>query len=295
MTQKIESQLAVKGLPFHPLENIVLVDEFESDRSGWYVHYIDRENFDNDWGVVCRSSMPSHRYGSHGGESGHYSLKLATQPEPGMATTAIKRLTMPYHDGDWYETLRIELLFTYHEEPRGIHSNTEIRPDRTELTGESAVRSFSVEFDLHNREHRWWPGIRYLNFAGDDKHAKWQYNDGGIDPQLDEFTDMPEGTQALCWNSPNDSVPWKPNWHYLRIDLDMESLGYREFQCNDRTYDLRDCPHDPSDPVHEPEGKVSPWPDIDGLLNPLLRVQTNRETRSFLFVDSLVLSAEGRR
>jgi hypothetical protein len=290
-TDRVREALQAEGRPFRPLDRVVLVDRFDDARDGWYLHTIDREPYDADWGVVCRSTMPSHRYGSHGAQSGHYSLKLATLPEAGRTTTAIKRLTMPYHSGEWYDTLRFETFFAYHEQPRGLAMDTEIAPERDDLTGESAVRSFSFEFDLHNREHRWWPGLRYHNFENDEKRATWQYNAGGIDPLLSEFTDVPDGRQALCWNSPNDSVPWKPNWHYLRIDLDMEDLSYREFQCNDAVYDLRGLDHAESDPVHEEGGKVSPWPDIDGLLNPIARVQTNRDTRSFLFVDSLAVSA----
>jgi hypothetical protein len=287
----VESLLAVDGYPYRPLERVILVDKFEESRSGWYLHNHDREDFDLDWGVVCRSTMTEHRWGSHGAQSGHYSLKIGTTPEAGNVTTAIKRQTMPYHTGEWYSTLRFETFFTYHEEPRGSYSDTNREVADPDLTGESTVRSFAFQFDLHNREHRWWPGLRYYNYEGEEMQGRWQYNDGGIDPLLSEFTDVPDGEQALCWNSPNDSVPWKPNWHYLRIDLDMEDLSYEELQCNDVVYDMRDLPHEPSDPEHEP-GKVSPWPDIDGLLNPVLAIQTNKDTRAFLYLDSLLLSAE---
>jgi len=89
----VESLLAAEGKPFHPLEEIVLVDEFEDSRCGWYNHHIDREPYDTDWGVVCRSTMPTHWWGSYGSQTGHYSLKMATKPEAGTVTRAIKRLT----------------------------------------------------------------------------------------------------------------------------------------------------------------------------------------------------------
>jgi len=287
----VESLLAAEGKPFHPLEEIVLVDEFEDSRCGWYNHHIDREPYDTDWGVVCRSTMPTHWWGSYGSQTGHYSLKMATKPETGTVTRAIKRLTMPYHSGEWYSRLRFEAFFTYHEEPRGTTLDTEVRPDREDLTGESNVRGFTFEFDLHDREHRWWPAIRYHNFEGDDRRGRWQYNDGGIDPRMADFEDVPDGQQDLCWNSPNDSVPWKPNWHYFRLDIDADDYGYIEMQCNDGVYDLRDLEHVPSDPYHD-DDRTTPWPDIDGLLNPIMSVQTNADTRSFLFADALVLSAE---
>jgi len=288
----VRDSLNAEGLPVQPLEHQILVDTFEDSRSGWYLHYHDDERYDLDWGVVCRSTMPTHWFGSHGGHHGQYSLKVATRPESGRTTNAIKRMTMPYFDGQWYETLRFETVFTYHEEPRGTHTETNTPPEKPALTGESNVRSFAFQFDLHNREHRWWPAVRYLNFDGEEKHAKWQYSDGGIDPALSEFVDVPDGTQALCWNSPNDSIPWKANWHYLRIDLDMANLGYRELQCNDAIFDMQDFDLEPSDPVHDDDNeKVSPWPDIDGLLNPLLTIQTNKDTRSFLFFDTISVSA----
>ena len=287
----VATRLATEGRPFDPLETPVLVDRFDESRCGWYNHHIDRDGYDANWGVVCRSTMPTHWWGSYGAQSGHYSLKLATTPRTGNLTRAIKRLTMPYRSS-WYSRLRLEAFFTYHEEPRGTTTNTEIRPGREDLTGEGCVRSFLFEFDLHDREHRWWPGIRYHNFTSEgERRARWQYNPGGIDPTMGDFVDIPDGDQDLCWNSPNDSVPWKPNWHYFRLDVDTRDRSYAELQCNDRTYDLRALDFEPSDPYHD-DDRTTPWGDIDGLLNPIMSVQTNADTRSFLFVDSLVLSAE---
>ena len=305
-TDRVRASLASRGRPFRPLENVVLLDEFDESRSGWYNHRIDRETVDDgavgegeaveydiDWGMVYRSSMTSHWWGSHGAQSGHYSLKVATKPDDGSLTRAIKRLTMPYHEGEWYSTLRFEAFFTYHEEPRGTTMHTEVRPERADLTGEENVRGFVFGFDLHDKRHRWWPGIRYANYAADGtREATWQYNDGRIDPLMDDYRDVPGGEQDLCWNSPNDSVPWKPNWHYLRLDVDAEDYGYRELQCNDNVVDLSGLDVEPRDPVHTGDDRISPWPDINGLLNPIMSVQTNADTRSFLFVDSLAVSAE---
>lgn len=302
----LEALLAAEGRPFRPLENVVLVDEFDESRSGWYSHRIDRETVDDgrvgegesvrydlDWGTVCRSSMTSHWWGSHGAQSGHYSLKVGTKPDAGSVARAIKRLTMPYDEGEWYSKLRFEAFFTYHEEPRGTTMHTEIRPEREDLTGESNVRGFVFAFDLHDKDHRWWPGVRYANYSADgEERARWQYNDGRIDPLMDDYVDVPDGEQDLCWNSPNDSVPWKPNWHYLRLDVDVADYGYVELQCNDAVLDMRDLDLEPQDAVGDDDPRISQWPDIDGLLNPILSVQTNADTRSFLFVDSLALSAE---
>ena len=290
MQESITADLAARGLPYQPLDRMVTLDTFESHRSGWYGHHIDRPGYDVSWGVICRSSMTAHRWGSYGAQSGHYSLKLATRPTAGDLTRAIKRMTTPYHGGAPYPRLRFETVFTFHEEPRGAVADTEIRPDKPDLTGESTVRGFTVEFDVHDRAHRFWPAIRYANWDGEDRQARWEYNPAGIDPTMDRFEPIPDGDQDLCWNSPNDSVPWKPNWHYLRIDLDLADRSYRELQCNDVVLDLGTVDLDPADPYHDDE-RTTPWPDIDGLFNPIMSVQTNADTRSFLFVDSLVISA----
>jgi len=199
---------------------------------------------------------------------------------------------MPYYDGDWYSTLRMEAVFAYHEEPRGTHTHTKTPPEKAELTGESAVRSFAFEFDLHDRENRWMPGLRYLNYEGEEKHARWQYRPKGIDALWEEFEDVPDAGQALCWNSPNDSIPWKANWHYARNDLNLDSHQYDELQVNDVTFDLSALHSEAADEVYEPDMMTTPWPHIDGLLNPMLTIQTNKDTRSFLYVDSYALSAE---
>jgi len=290
---EIEADLHSKGRPFHPLDRVILIDEFDDSRGGWYGHHITGEDFENDWGVICRSTMPTHWWVSYGAQSGHYSLKLATVPETGALTRAIKRITMPYHDGEWYSNLRFEMFFTYHEQPRGETVDTNGRPEKQKLTGEHNVRGFSVEFDLHNVENRWWPGVRYYNFSeGDRSEQRWQYQPGGIDPMMDDFEDIPGGDQKLCWNSPNDSVPWKPNWHYLRFDVDMANKSYLELQCNDRVIDMRNLSHDPAPGENtSEEDRVVYGGDIHGLLNPIMSIQTNADTRSFLFVDSLVISA----
>lgn len=284
--QLTKALLETDGKPFQPLDNIVLLDDFEDSRNGWYMHHISEDTYDKtydfNWGVVCRSSMTTHRYGSYGSQGGHYSLKVATKPREGQTTAAIKRITHPYFSGEKYDRMRFETVFTYHEEPRGSREDTSVRPDNPELTGESNVRSFLFEMDIQDQDARWWPGFRYQNFEGDSKKAKWQYNATTRDPLMSEYTDLPDGDQELCWNSPNDSVPWKPNWHYLRYDVDMKNRTYLEFQCNDTVVDMESLSPEPE------EG----YPHINGLLNPIMRVETNTDTRSFLFIDSVAISAE---
>jgi len=286
------SRLQTKGIPANPLENVLLVDEFEESRSGYYPMHTDNPGHTYNWGTVTRSSMTAHRWGSYGSQSGAYSLKVATQPKAGYEASAIKRITMPYTEtGEWYSRMRFESFFAYHEEPQGEIMDTETRPANEELTGESAVRSFMFGFDLHNRENRWWPVIKYHNYEEEKNIGRWEYNPDGVDPERDSLTPIPGAEQDLCWNSPNDSVPWKPNWHYIRIDFDMDEMRYDTLQCNDMVIDMSGLDRRLSDPIHEP-GPTSPWGEIDGLLNILPIVETNKDTRSFLFLDSAVLSME---
>jgi len=98
----------------------------------------------------------------------------------------------------------------------------------------------------------------------------------------EDFVDIPGGDMELCWNSPNDSVGWKPNWHYLRWDMDVPNKSYRELQCNDVVMDMSGFEL----------AEIKMYPHVESLLNPLFRVETNADTRSFLFLDSLAISAE---
>jgi hypothetical protein len=288
-----EDLLQTQGLPVNPLENIITVDTFNESRSGYYMYHRDHAEHPFDWGVVCRSTASTHWWGSHGAQRGLYSLKLATKPSEGNATEAIKRITMPYTPtGDWYSTLRLESFFGYHEEPKGEVSNLEVEPEEVEKTGESAVRSFMFGFDMHNRENRWWPTVRYANYDGDTELAKWQYNAGGPDALPSDYTDIPGGSQNLCWNAPNDTLGWKMNWHYFRLDIDMENMRYDKLQCNDKVFDMSGLDRKLLDPVYEPNPKTSPWPEIETLLNIHMMIETNKDTRSMLFLDSVILSAE---
>jgi len=66
------------------------------------------------------------------------------------------------------------------------------------------------------------------------------------------------------------------------MDVNVAERRYVEFQCNDLVIDMRDRA-----PIPE-----AGYPHIDGLLNPIMRVEANKDTRAFLFVDALGISAE---
>ncbi|HYH55800.1 MAG TPA: DUF6772 family protein, partial [Anseongella sp.] len=74
----------------------------------------------------------------------------------------------------------------------------------------------------------------------------------------------------------------KINWIYLRLLYDMEKKEYIEFQSRDRIFDLRGLTSTAS----------APYARIEGLLNPVIWVETDTDRRAFLYVDSVVISME---
>src|SRR5699024_12577358 len=83
----------------------------------------------------------------------------------------------------------------------------------------------------------------------------------------------------MCFNE----VPTKVNWHYLRWLIDTESRTNVEFQLNDRLIDMRDVPV----PAY-----AEPYESLDNLLNLYFSVRTLSGVRKFLYLVSVVLSAD---
>ncbi len=97
--------------------------------------------------------------GTHGSASGTYSLKISSRaaaapadqpPAAGSMGLAIKRLAVP---GD-ARRLRIEALLAY-----------KVEQDRPGL-GVDDLRAFGMFVDLQDDEHRYMPGVRYVNAVG---------------------------------------------------------------------------------------------------------------------------------
>src|SRR5690554_5644074 len=87
---------------FQPLRRILFYDDFQHGMSGWnmllgnYTKSLSRRHPGYVGFVAPMISNVTHwDGGSHGGLSGSYALKLATRPQKGAQTVALKRLTFP--------------------------------------------------------------------------------------------------------------------------------------------------------------------------------------------------------
>lgn len=293
---------------FDPLDRILTADDFDTGMCGW----LDlRPNFvgpgfsahDNEidlehWGSVMLSSATYAFSGTHGSASGTYSLRLATRaaaappdrpPAPGSMSLAIKRLSRPVDAA----LLRIEALLAYTTDQ-----------DRPGL-GVGQLRSFGVMVDLQDDEHRFMPGVRYVNHAGGERQQRWQYftathvsdqewsygrkgwHRAGIDPQwfggrhhdgstdaTDWFEDPP---QQLIYNETDDKINWMP----MSLTIDLIGREYVDFTFGSRRYRF-------------PEGAgptlAPPYANIGGLINPVFFVETDSDRRVNLYVDSVLVS-----
>jgi len=291
---------------FQPLETILTYDDFDTGLNGWLDLKPNYrfEGFDprkgpldlTRWGPTMLSSATFAFPGTHGSMSGTYSLKLTTRPvankyeeipAAGSLGHAIKRLSM-HKTG----LAQFEMWYTYTPEQ-----------DRIGL-GEKDIRAFGVLFDVQDGQYRYMPAVRYLNAVNGELVQRWQYGNAegvtdaeweygvegwckrGIDPQwfgrrhadgsTDGFKFVPDGAQKLCYNESDDKI----NWMYLRFQVDLATRQYVELQSGDRKFDLRGLA----------PTLVPAYANIEGLLNPMLWIETDTNRRVFLYVDSIVLS-----
>ena len=304
---------------FQPLKRVLIHDVFNTGYNGWMEimpNFCSPPNFDESPSILakhqwpaCMLSTATFRYpGSHGSMSGQYSLKVSTRPvanpyaempAPGSMGQAIKRISFNHLKRKY---LQFEMWFAYTAE--------QDRMDGTgELPGlhETSIRAFGAGWDLQERGRRYFAGVRYLNSVDGKLHKKWQFiypsakddrewaydTDGdwcikGVDPQWfgkrypdgrhDGFKDIEGAHQPLCYNE----TDCKLNWQYFRLLIDTEKREYIEMQCQDKTFDLG----------RHPIYSVPGYDRIDGLMNPLVWVETDANRRVFLFLDSVVISQE---
>ena len=151
---------------YQPLPHILCYDDFDRGSCGWFdlkpnhtqpgfrplKSVIDKTR----WGPTMISSASYGYAGTHGSMDGLYSLKLTTRPiaaryeEPppaGSLGVAIKRL--PFHRP--HKHWQFEMFYAYTPEQ-----------DRIGL-GEQDIRAFGMFFDIQDDEHRYQPGLRYVN------------------------------------------------------------------------------------------------------------------------------------
>jgi len=295
---------------FQPLNRIVCFDDFDNGLCGW-TNLMPNYTLDNfgvrksivektQWGPIMLSSGTFRFPGTHGSMDGIYSLKLATRPiarsygmppAPGSISHAIKRLTMHRKP----DKLQFEMWYAYTTEQ-----------DRSGLS-ENDIRAFGICFDMQDQTARNFVGVRYLNAVNGELKKEWQYMHAaevtdeewaydtqgdwckrGVDPiwygkrhtdgSADGYRFIPDSRQELCYNESDDKI----NWLYLRLTYDLKNRQYIEMQSRDRVFDLRGL--QPTD--------VPPYARIEGLLNPLIWVETDTDRRVFLYVDSVVISVD---
>ncbi len=295
---------------FQPLPHILSYDDFDTGTNGWVdlTPNFTEEGFRSRPSSINRlnfgpSMLSTNTYrlvGTHGSMSGLYSLKVATRcgADPytspfrsGGIGQSIKRLSV-YRPR---RLLQFEMWFTYKAEQ-----------DRPGL-GENDVRAFGFMFDVQDGEYRFFPAVRYLNCVGGRMKQHWQYsratnvsdtqwahgveNEGhvrGVDPQwfgrryedgsTDGFGWVPDGGQKLCFNESDDKI----NWLYFRFLFDLAKREYVEFQSGEQVFDLAGL---------QPT-LVPPYARITALLNPSLWIESDSARRSFLYVDSTVVSTD---
>ncbi len=279
---QLESQLS----RFEPLERILFYDDFDHGLQGWtplignYEDSLDSILPDyRDLRGPMLSNLTQWDTGTDGSLNGNYALKLATRSRAGSMAVAIKRATFR-HAGP----IRLEAYFTF-------------KPEANELRlSETDVRAIGVLFDLQDSDRkanpqRVMPHIRYHNAQDGAAISTWQTKSkvetlhaiGASGKTKSHFhlapsgwQPLPEGQQKLCYNE----IATKQNWHYLRLDFDLASMSFLRFQCNDRHFDLANV-----EPMRIP-AMANLW----CMLNTAFWVETDRDKRAFLYLDSVLLS-----
>jgi len=274
---------------FNPLSRIIFYDDFDRGLQGWTALI---GNYEDTLDVILPgfrdlrppmlSNLTAWDTGTDGSFSGNYALKLASRPAPGSIGVAIKRITFQQ-----VGPIRLEAYFTF-------------KPEASELRlSETDVRAVGVLFDLQESDtkapdpQRVMPHMRYLNALDGQAVGQWQYKKervplqeiGGSGKTQSHFhlssegwLDMAGGQQKLCYNE----IATKQNWHYLRLDFDLESMAFLSFRCNDRVFDVSEI-----EPMRMP-AMANLW----CMLNTAFWVETDLAKRAFLYVDSVLLSGD---
>lgn len=265
---------------FRPRSDVIMADDFDAGMQGWTLMTGNYEGSlksilpeQRDFRPPMLSNLTMWDTGTAGSLHGSYAMKLATRARAESTAVCLKRLTFSEP-----QPIRVETWFTWKSEATTMELS-----DRD-------VRSFGIFLDLQDADHRVMPHLRYLNAHGDDRPHRWQYKASPppattISPETkthfhlgqDDWIDVPDGQQGLCYNE----LATKQNWHYLRIDFDLATMRFINFQCNHRTWS-----GDVLQPLTMPA-----WANLRSMLNIGFWVDSNVDKRSYMYVDSVVLSA----
>ena len=271
---------------FDPLERILVYDDFDNGTQGWselignYEHTLDSmlPGYE-DLRPPMLSNLTMWDTGTVGSMQGNYALKIATRPRAGATAVSIKRISARVH-----QRLQLETYFTY-------------KPEATELLlSECDVRAFGVLFDVQDGEGggwRWMPHLRYLNAFEGERVERWQFKSqrerllpiGDTGKTRSHFhlrpvgwTDVPKGEQKLYYNE----IATKMQWLYLKVEIDLAKREFSGFQCNDRVF--------PAEGLETM--KIPAMPNLWCMLNIAFWAETNIDKRAFLYLDSVLVSAE---
>lgn len=294
---------------YAPLPRILTFDDFNEGAHGWVElggNYDGRGSLDSlnhhfrDMRPPQLSNANFFDVGTHGGMTGTYSMKLATRQFPGHTATAIRRLTMSGRG-----LLQIEAYLAWKVEANlsgGDEANSygDITWDANSHPSEAQFGAFTVATDLCSDGIRYHNVMRFQNSDWDGHLVqKWMYPiipeptphesfQGLHDyeyatdftaPNPEDWRFVSEERQATCYNE----VPTKINWHYLRFLVDTESRSNVELQFNNTLLDLREVSVPPYAAHYE---------SLENLLNFYFSVRTLAPHRNFLFLDSVVVSAD---
>ncbi|HEY9294072.1 MAG TPA: DUF6772 family protein [Microlunatus sp.] len=303
----IESFRELSGF-YDPLPRLLAADDFDTGMRGWLdlrPNFVgpdfaahDQEIDLEHWGSVMLSSATYAFAGTHGSAAGTYSLKLCTRspaaapdqpPAAGSMSLAIKRLSRPVGA----RLLRVEALVAYTTEQ-----------DRPGL-GVDQMRAFGLMIDLQDEDHRFMPGVRFVNTVGGQRQRRWQFyrqttaddqewsygrvgwHRAGIDPQWFGRRQPDGSTAATDWfagepqqpiyNETDDKINWMP----LSLTVDLAQRTYRSFRFGNREYEF---------PAGAAPSLAPPYANIGNLINPVFFVETDSDRRVNLYLDSVLIS-----
>jgi len=290
---------------FNPLPRILFVNDFDEGTHGWCELSGNHDNNLDNLRKKARDLRPPQLSncsffdtGTHGSISGNYALKVSTRPVPNHMSQLIKRFTYVAKG-----LVQFETYFTYKAEvvePGEIDSERGSRAwDGNYHPSAAQFGEFTISNDVGEGEDgkRYHCALRYQNTDHDGNFVqKWKYKtslqpttkmerSGTASPDdyhvmhPDDWEDVPGGYQALCYNE----IPTKINWHYLRWVFDTRTRRNTELQVNDLVMDLRDLPV----PVYD-----EAYYGCERLLNFCIDVRTYAPVRNFLWLDSVVVSAD---
>jgi hypothetical protein len=291
---------------FNPLPRIVCYDRFNTTMHGWtellgnYDGQGDLSTVEphmRDFRPPQLSSCSFFDVGTHGTVSGDYALKLATRPVKGHTATAIRRLTM---GGRGLVQIETYVAFKAEANVGPLRRDGEVAWDANRHPSEADFGAFTVATDIASDGGvRYHTVVRYQNTDYDNHMTgRWMYptvpeptprehhHGKSNQPANADFT-APNPADWHVVGEPFEfcvnEVPTKINWHYLRWQIDTAKRKNVELQINDCVLDLRDVPV----PVYEER-----YGTLENLLNFYFSVRTHADVRNFLFLDTIVISAD---